>query len=126
MLRPIAAVLTRWSLRWVPDAWIIAVLLTALTLGLAFTSWGLYGLIRDWGDGFWSLHSFGMQMCLIVITGSILADARPVRAFLNGLAGLPRSFRQAVALMAFVSTLLAWFHWGLSLIGSAVLARAMA
>jgi short-chain fatty acids transporter len=128
MLRPVAAVLTRWSLRWVPDAWIIAVLLTVLTLGLglAFTSRGLYGLIRDWGDGFWSLHSFGMQMCLIVITGSILADARPVRAFLNGLAGLPRSPRQAVALMAFVSMLLAWFHWGLSLIGSAVLARAMA
>lgn len=128
MLRRVAAVLTRWSLRWVPDAWVIAVVLTFGTfgLGLAFTSRGLYGLIRDWGDGFGSLHSFAMQMCLVVVTGSVLADTRPVRAVLNGLAGLPRTPRQAVALMALVSMLLAWVHWGLSLIGSAVLVRAMA
>ena len=39
MLQKLASASTRWSTRWVPDAWVIAVILTivAYGLGLIFT-----------------------------------------------------------------------------------------
>ena len=42
------------------------------------------------------------------------------------LAGCPKSPRQAVALMAVASMVMALLNWGLSIVGSAVLARALA
>ncbi len=127
MLQRLATALTRWSLRWVPDAWIIAVILTVLTflLGLAFTPSGPYELIQYWGNGFWVLLTFAMQMCLIIMTGYILSVSPPFRRLLNWLAGLPKSPAQSVALMGLVSMILAWINWGLSIVGSAVFVRYM-
>ncbi|WP_376792201.1 short-chain fatty acid transporter [Thermoflexus sp.] len=127
MLQRLATALTHWTRRWVPDAWIIAVLLTVITflLALAFGKHGPYQLIQDWGNGFWVLHTFAMQMALIIMTGYILSASRPVRAALNWLAGIPRNPVQSVGLMALVSMLLAWINWGLSIVGSAVFVRYM-
>ncbi len=128
MLQRIAGALTRWSLRYVPDAWVIAVILTVITflLALIFTPSNPFQLIQYWGNGFWVLLSFAMQMCLIIMTGYILSVSRPFRRALDWLAGLPKNPPQAVALMALVSMILAWINWGLSIIGSAVLVRFMA
>jgi len=65
-----------------------------------------------------------MQMCLIMMTGYILALSPPVRRLLDGLAGAPNKEKpaQAIVVMALFSTLSAWVSWGLSIIGSAVLA----
>ena len=111
-----------------PDAWVIAVILTlvAFALGLTFTPSSAYQLVQGWGTGFWVLLSFGMQMCLVIITGYILATTRLFRRLLDSLAGMPRSPRGAIALMAVVSMALAWVNWGLSIVGSAVLVRFMA
>ena len=35
-LQRLATAMTRWSTRWVPDAWIIAVILTVLSWFMAF------------------------------------------------------------------------------------------
>src|SRR5881628_3322967 len=64
-----------------------------------------------------------MQMCLVMFTGSIVAVSPPVARLLARLAALPRSPRQSILLMALASMLLALFHWGLSIVGSAVLVR---
>ncbi len=127
MLQRIAIILTQWSTRWVPDSYVIAVFLTLITyaLGLIFTSSTWYQLIQYWGNGFWELLSFAMQMCLIIMTGYILAVSRPFSKILDQLAGLPRSPQSAVALMAFVSMVTAWINWGLSIVGSAVFVRFM-
>jgi short-chain fatty acids transporter len=66
-----------------------------------------------------------MQMCLIIMTGYILATTPLVSRFLNLLAGLPKSPKGAIALMAVVSMGLAWINWGLSIVGSAVFVRFM-
>jgi short-chain fatty acids transporter len=133
MLQRLATALTRWSTRYVPDSWIIAVILTFITFLLAFfaapgapTPAKAYTLIQHWGNGFWVLLEFAMQMSLIIVTGYVLSTSPPVRRLLNWLAGLPRNPREAVALTAFVSMVLAWINWGLSLIASAVLVRAVA
>jgi short-chain fatty acids transporter len=127
MLQKLASASTRWSTRWVPDAWVIAVILTivAYILGLIFTKATAFQLIQNWGSGFWVLLSFGMQMCLIIMTGYILATTPVFSRLLNGLAGLPKGNKGAIALMAIVSMGLAWINWGLSIVGSAVFVRFM-
>src|SRR5512136_10101 len=127
MLQKLASISTRWSTRWVPDAWVIAIILTivAYFLGIIFTKSNTYQLIQYWGNGFWVLLSFGMEMCLIIMTGYILATTPLVSRFLNFLAGLPKSPKAAIALMAVVSMGLAWINWGLSIVGSAVFVRFM-
>jgi len=128
MLQKMASASTRWSTRWVPDAWVIAVILTivAYFLGIFFTKSSSYQLIQYWGRGFWVLLSFGMQMCLIIMTGYILATTPIFSRILNGLAGVPKSPRGCIALMALVSMVLAWVNWGLSIVGSAVFVRFLA
>jgi len=120
-----AARLNDWSRAWVPGAFTIAWLLTIVVFVLAWTvgRTSFLDSVRDWGDGFWELLSFSMQMCLVMFTGSIVAVSPPVARFLERVASLPKSPRQAILLMALSSMLLAGLHWGLSLIGSAVLVR---
>src|SRR5512139_1726846 len=128
ILQKLASGSTRWSTRWVPDAWVIAVILTIVSyfLGLIFTKSTTYQLIQHWGNGFWVLLSFGMQMCLIIMTGYILATTPIFSRLLNALAGIPKSPKGSIALMAVVSMGLAWINWGLSIVGSAVFVRFMA
>lgn len=127
ILQKLASASTRWSTRWVPDSWTIAIILTvvAYILGLIFTKSTCFQLVQYWGNGFWVLLSFAMQMCLIIMTGYILATTPLVSRFLNLLAGLPKSPKGAIALMAVVSMGLAWINWGLSIVGSAVFVRFM-
>jgi short-chain fatty acids transporter len=127
MLQRLATLSTRWSTRWIPDSWVIAVILTivAYFLGLFFTKSTAFQLIQNWGKGFWVLLSFGRQMCLIIMTGYILATTPVVSRFLNALASLPKTPKGCIALMAAVSMGLAWINWGLSIVGSAVFVRFM-
>lgn len=124
----IAEALGRFSARFVPSAFSIAVLLTLLTLGLAVGWAGASPVkaVEAWGGGFWELLTFSMQMALVMFTGYLLALTRPVRALLEWLAGLATGPRGAVALMAFVSMGLAYVNWGLSLVASAMLVRFVA
>ncbi len=80
-------------------------------------------VLDAWGGGFWELLTFSMQMALVMFTGYLLALTGPVRALLERLAGLARSPRGAVVLMAAVSMGLAYINWGLSLVASAMLVR---
>lgn len=124
----LALALTRWSERWIPSSFVIAVLLTAVTfaLSLALTSTSLLDAIGYWGDGFWELLSFSMQMSLIMVSGYMVAVSAPVDRFLTRLARIPRSPRGAVAFMACFSMGLGLLHWGLSIVGSAVLLKRLA
>src|SRR5262245_23545165 len=127
-MQRLARVLTAWSTRWVPDAWVIAVLLSAFVflLALLCTDSGPFDLLRAWGGGFWELLAFAMQMCLIIVSGYVIAVAPPVQRGLVRLAARARSPRGAVALTALLSLGLAWIHWGLSIVGSAVFVRLVA
>jgi len=124
----IAEGLGRFSSRFVPSAFAIAVLLSLLTMGLALGWAGAppEQVLSAWGGGFWELLPFSMQMALVMFTGYLLALTAPVRGLLEKLAGLARSPRGAVALMASVSMGLAYINWGLSLVASAMLVRFVA
>jgi len=127
VLQKLAGACTRWSTRWVPDAWVIAVVLTIVTylLGLLLTQSTPYQLIQYWGEGFWLLLEFAMQMCLIIMTGYILATTPFMSRLLDGLARFPKNPKASIAVMALTSMILAWVNWGLSIVGSAVFVRYM-
>ncbi len=125
--------LTIWTQRWIPDALVIVIVLSFVAYIFALI-WGFkpevglgsraYQSVQAWGKGFWVLLEFAMQMCLIMMTGYILACSPPVRRLLDGLSGLsnPEKPHQAIISMSLFSMIVAWLNWGLSLIGSAMLA----
>jgi short-chain fatty acids transporter len=123
-LQRLALGFTALAERWIPDAFVFALAATALVFGA-----GLAGgarpleLVDAWGRGFWELLSFTMQMVLVVVTGHVVATARPVHRLIERIAGWPRSPRAAVALVAAFALATSWLNWGFSLIFSAILAR---
>ena len=48
-------------------------------------------LVDAWGDGFPDLLAFTMQMALVIVTGYVVATARPVRRAIAALARMPAS-----------------------------------
>jgi short-chain fatty acids transporter len=128
ILARIALALTDWTERWVPDAFVFALLATLIVIvaGVALTPSGLPQVIDSWGKGFWELIPFTLQMALIIITGHVLATSQPVGRVIRRVAAWPTSPRNAVALVAFFAMASSWFNWGFSLIFSAVLAKEVA
>ncbi len=128
MLSRLAGPLAAIAERWVPSAFSIAVLLTAVIVNaaLALTDATATAVLGAWGDGFWTLSPFAMQMALVVFTGYLVATAPVVDRLFARVAARAGSPVRAATLMAAVSMALAWVHWGLSLVGSAMLVRHVA
>ncbi len=123
-----ALAFTAWTERWVPDAFIFALLATLVVVvaALAATPATPLEVVDAWGNGFWDLIPFTLQMSLIIITGHVLATSAPMGRLIRAIAGWPASPRGAVALVTFFALVSSWFNWGFSLIFSAVLAREVA
>jgi short-chain fatty acids transporter len=119
-----ALALTDWTERWVPDAFIFALIATVLVIAAALTATTatLLQTVDAWGRGFWDLIPFTMQMALVIITGHVLASSPPMGRLIRVIASWPRTPRGAVALVAFFAMASSWFNWGFSLVFSAVLA----
>lgn len=111
--------------RYLPDAFIFAILLTFLTMILAvvFTGRGPGEVAAHWGEGFWFVLQFSMQASLALLTGWALADSPPVKRVLRAIARRPNSRTQAIFTVAVAGQLLGLFHWGVVLIAGAILAR---
>lgn len=115
-----------WSERWFPDAYIfavLAVLLVALATMFAGATPG--ATAKAFGDGFWSLIPFTMQMCFVLIGGHVVASSPPLAHLIERLARIPRSGRGAVGMVAVVGMMLSLIHWGLGLVVGGLLVRAL-
>lgn len=119
-----------------PDPFVIAIFLTLLTAVLTLF-WGEFAaaegvggravaLLDAWRSdeaGLWRFLAFGMQMCLILVTGHALACTKPVRRVIELLAARPRSTASAAFIISLVACLAGLLNWGLGLIVGALLAR---
>ncbi len=116
--------LAAWSERWFPDPLVFALLgivvvfVFGLILGESPAKLAVQG-----GKNFWSLVPFTMQMVMIIIGGYVVATTPIVYRGIRALAGLPKTPRGAIALVAFLSMLTSLISWGLSLIFSGVFVR---
>jgi short-chain fatty acids transporter len=127
LLSAIAQRSCAWCERWFPDAFAFAVLAVAV-VALAAVSIGAAPLAvaESFGAGFWGLIPFTMQMTFIIIGGYVTADSPVVARLVVSLASLPRSGRGAVAMVAVFAAVMSLVHWGLSLVFSSLLVRALA
>ncbi|AMM25980.1 short-chain fatty acid transporter [Variovorax sp. PAMC 28711] len=118
---------TAWAERWFPDAFVFAAIAVAVVAIAALANGSSPQVIaKSFGDGFWSLIVFTMQMALVAIGGYVVASSPPAARLIARLAAVPGSARQAIAYVAAISVILSLFNWGISLIFSALYARALA
>ncbi|RDI70933.1 short-chain fatty acid transporter [Halopelagius longus] len=111
--------------RFLPDAFIFALLLTFATMLLAmvFTDRGPGEVVAHWGRGFWYVLTFSMQASLALMTGWAFADSPPIKRVLRRVADVPKTQTQAIFATAVVGMVFGLFHWGVVLIASAIFAR---
>lgn len=128
MLNAISRPMVRIVDRYLPDPFVFVVVLT-LVAGLA--AMGIQGsspleVVSVWGDGFWSLLSFSMQMLLVLVTGYMMASTPLVKKGLQALAGLASSAGGAILLVSVVSLAASWINWGFGLVVGALFAKELA
>ena len=111
--------------RYLPDAFLFAVVLTLITMLLAaiFVTTNVLELIGAWYNGLWSILTFALQMALILLTGYVVAQSPPVSRFLDWLASKPRNQGQALALTIVVASIASLINWGFGLVVAAIMAR---
>lgn len=68
-LARLGTTLADWAERWFPDAFVFALLALAMVFAGFASGTRARDLIKFFGDGFWSLIPFTMQMAMIIIGG---------------------------------------------------------
>ena len=116
--------LADWSQKWFPDAFVFALvgLIIVFIAGL-IAGVSVHDLVKYFGDGFWGLIPFTMQMAMIIIGGFVVATSPPVHRLIRKLATIPRTPRGAVAFVVFFSMATSLLSWGLGLIFGGILVR---
>lgn len=113
--------------RWFPDAYVfVLIAVIAVAGGTMLHGGSPLAVSQAFGDGFWNLIPFTMQMALVAIGGYVVAMSPPVAALLVRLAAVPKTGRGAVVFVGVLSILLSLVNWGLSLIFSGLLVREIA
>ena len=111
--------------KYLPDpftiAWLISLVVVGMAMGITHTP--ITKIIKDWGDGFFGILAFAMQMTMVIVSGYALAAAPIVRRFLRMIAGIPKTPGQTVVFIGLVSMALYYLNWGLGLIAGGLLAR---
>ena len=117
-----------WSIRWIPDAMVFVLLLTLVIFLMAWglTSHGPLELINDWVKGFWALLTFAMQMSVLMITGFVLADSKPVRMAIARFVTSFKSPRTAIVCYAILVSVIWWLHWGIGMMVGIIMGQQLA
>ena len=90
VLARIALGFTGWAERWFPDAYIFAALAVVLVSVAALVNGAPpLAVAKSFGDGFWSLITFTMQMAFVVISGYVAASSPPAAKLIRALRPFP-------------------------------------
>ena len=111
-----------------PDPFLFCVILSFVALGLAMplTGQSFPVIIRHWGNGFWGLLPFSMQMALVLVLGNAMATSPPISRFLKFLASIPKTPAGAIVAVTIVGFIASWINWGFGLVVGALYAREIA
>ena len=116
--------LSTFTQRWIPDSWVVCMILTVLAILLAIfgAGAGLNETVLAWGDGMWSLLELAMQFTIAMVAAHACVSSRPVFKLLDRLASIPDGERplQAVVLVGLYSLFTAYLNWAFCLVASAL------
>ena len=123
----IAIGFTAWAEKWFPDAFVFVAIAVVVVAFAAMANGSTpVAVSTAFGNGFWSLITFTMQMAFVAIGGYVVATSPPASKLIHRLAKVPSTGANAVGLVAIVSMLASLLNWGLSLIFGGLLVRALA
>ncbi|CAM4429784.1 TIGR00366 family protein [Acinetobacter sp. C26M] len=127
LLERFALRISNWSEKWFPDSYIFALLGVII---VSFAAIGIGASVQDvassFGNGFWSLIPFTLQMTMLIIVGYVVSVSAPVKKLIQKMARIPHSGRSAIVLVATVSLLISLVNWAVSTILTALLVIALA
>lgn len=113
--------------RYLPDPFLFAVVLTLIVFVFGmFLGNTPVDMVQYWGDGFWNLLAFSMQMVLILVTGHTLANSPFFKNVLSGIASTAKTPAKAIVLTTVLAALASWINWGFGLVIGALLAKEVA
>ncbi len=116
--------------KYLPDAFIFAILLTIITFvgGVTLTGQSPFQMVLHWAGpkGFFGLLSFTMQMVLVLVLGSAMAQASVFKNFLKRVAKAAKTPVRGIMITAFISVVACWINWGFGLVIGALLAKEIA
>ena len=127
MLTKLGERFTHLFQKYMPDAFVFAIVLTLITFisALIWTSSDAIDVIVAWYDGFWSLLEFGMQIVLIIITGFAIALSPIVNKSIDKLTAYIKTPKQVYFFVTLIGVLLSFVSFGWIVI-ACVLARELA
>ena len=114
--------------RFLPDAFVFCIILTIVVFIAAMPVAGMNPIevANAWGSSVWGLLAFSMQMALVLVLGSALANAPAIKKLIVKLAGVPKKPVGAVAFVTVISAICCFINWGFGLIIGALLAKEVA
>ncbi|MCF8258450.1 MAG: TIGR00366 family protein [Flavobacteriales bacterium] len=128
-----ASVIERAFRALLPAPFTIAVLLTLLTMLLAWLFTGsestaierAIGIVALWEGGLWNppLLVFAIQMMLMLVLGHILALSAPAERVISLATRYCNGTATSAALVTLLTVLVSLFNWGLGLVFGAIFAR---
>src|SRR5262247_3244931 len=84
LLVRIAIAFTAWAERWFPDAFIFVAIAVVVVALAALANGASAGAVsQSFGDGFWSLITFTMQMAFVAIGGYVVATSGPAQRLIQ-------------------------------------------
>ena len=127
-MRRLSSFFVKVMQRFLPDPWVLAIVLSLIVFvaGLLLTGSNPLQMATFWGDGFFGLLEFSMQMVLILVTGYALASTALIKGGLEAVAKRAGSAGNAVVITTVFAVIASWLNWGFGLIVGALLAKEMA
>jgi len=123
-VRSFGAQLSRVTERWIPDSWVICMMLTAVTFAVALAGprVSLNQALVAWGGGMWALLELAMQFTIAMVAAHACVSSPPVYRVMDWLAGLPDRGKplQAILLTGLFSMVTGYLNWAFSLMASAL------
>ncbi len=121
--RNLGAGLSSFTERWIPDSWVICMMLTSVALLLAVfgAGVGVEDAVLAWGGGMWTLLELAMQFTIVMVAAYACVSSGPAFRLFDRLARIPAPDKplQAIALTAGFSLIAAFLNWAFCLVASA-------
>lgn len=119
--------LSTWSQKYVPDALPLVFFLTFVVaiMAMILTGSNPIQIAHYWYDGFWSLLTFTINIVMLMFTGFLVANSKPVARLLANIAKKPNSTRSAVLIYMIVTIVLFYIHFALGMAAAIVFGKAL-
>ncbi len=114
--------------KYLPDPFIFVILLSLVVFVLSMITTGSSPLQMTsfFGEGFWSLMEFTVQMSMVLLTGHVMAKSTPFKNLLSRLGSVPNTAGQAIVLVSVVAALACFINWGFGLVLGVLFAKEVA